>query len=103
MSAFHDLVEADRATFLNLDEFGTEHDVDGATITVVLQDEQVEEKEAAQALSRSMVTMFARTEELTTRKMQGETLYIDGVGYTVDTWLEEMGITKVELSLPESW
>jgi hypothetical protein len=83
MSTFHDLVEADRAIFLNMDEFGTEHDVDGATITVVLEDEQVE--------------------ELTARKMQGETLYIDGVGYTVDTWLEEMGVTRVGLSLPESW
>jgi hypothetical protein len=97
------MVEADREIFINLDEFATEHDVDGSMIHIVLEDEQVESKDETQALSQSALIMFAKTEELNGRKMQGETLYIDDVGYTVQTWLDEMGVTKVTLSLPESW
>ncbi len=103
MSAFRDMVESDRATFINIDEFGDEHYVDGEKIKVVLEDEQVEAKDDTQALSQSVMTMFAYTEELNGRKMQGESICIDDVDYTVQTWLDEMGITKVTMSLPESW
>ena len=109
MSAFKDMVEADRDNvFLNLDEFADEHDVDGKIIRVSLQDEQIEEGSQGQGLSAlglsdSTLVMYAKTEDLNGRKMAGETLYIDDVGYTVITWLEEMGITTVILRLPESW
>lgn len=109
MSAFRDMVEADRdEVFLNLDEFADEHDIDGETIRVILEDEQIEEGTkgqnlAALALSDATLTMYAKTEDLNGRKMAGETIYIDDVGYTVLTWLEEMGITTVILRLPESW
>ena len=47
--------------------------------------------------------LYAKTEELNGRKMAGETLYIDDVGYTVKSWLDNMGITTVILELPESY
>lgn len=104
MSAFQDMVRTDRdAVFLNLEEFGSEHEVDGAVISVVLEEEQLTEKDGTQALSESTVTLFAKSEDLNGRKMAGETLYIDDVGYTVISWLDNMGITTVTLSLPESW
>ena len=103
MSAFTELVDSDLDIFLNGDEFADDHEIDGKTVRAVLENEQVEEKEAANALSRSIITLFAKTADLPARKMQGETLYLDNVGYTVETWLEEMGMTRVMLSLPESW
>ena len=111
MSIFKDLVEADREVFINIDEFGESHDVDGTVINVVLEDEKIEELNGSQTqssptavlLSQSDLILFAKTEELPARKMRGETLYIDDVGYTVDTWLDEMGITRITLHLPESW
>ena len=109
MSAFRDMVKADRDNvFLNLDEFADEHDVDGNVIMVSLQDEQIESGSMGQGLadlglSDATLAMYAKTEDLKGRKMAGETLYIDDVGYTVVTWLEEMGITTVILRLPESW
>lgn len=104
MSTFQDMVAADRdAVFLNLDEFGEEHDVDGEKIRVVLEDTQIIEKDGTQALSDATNRLFAKTEDLNGRKMAGETLYIDDVGYTVKSWLDEMGITVVYLELPESY
>ena len=109
MSAFKDMVEADRdLIFLNLDEFADVHDVDGAMINVVLEDEQLIKGSEGQglsalALSDSTLVMYAKTEDLHGRKMAGETVYIDDVGYTVLSWLEEMGMAVVSLRVPESW
>lgn len=103
MSTFKDLVESDLSVFINLDEFAEEHDIDGNVINVVLEDEAIIDKDDTQALSESAMVLYGKTEELGSRKMRGETLYIDDVGYTVNSWLDEMGITKVTLSLPESW
>lgn len=98
-----DLVEADRDIVLNLDEFADEHNVNGKTMNVVLEYEQIEDVDDVQALSKSAMVLFGKTEELGERRMRGETLYIDDVGYTVERWLDEMGITRINLSLPESW
>ena len=103
MSLFKDLVAADRDIVLNLDDFAEEHDINGMTLKVVFENEAVKDVDDAEVLSKSSVVLFAKTEELGERRMRGETLYIDDVGYTVDRWLDEMGVTKVTLSLPESW
>lgn len=103
MSFFKELMAADRDIVINIDEFGDEHDIDGTVLKVVLEDEQIREADDTEALSESAVVMFAKTEELGDRKMRGETLYIDDVGYIVQKWLDEMGVTRVVLSLPESW
>lgn len=103
MSSFKDMVARDREIFINVDEFGDEHDIEGFKINVVLEDEQIEDIDETKALSQATLIMFAKTEELPVYRNQGESLYIDNVGYTVQTWLEEMGITKVTLTLPEGY
>lgn len=103
MSFFKDLVTADRDIVINIDEFGDEHNIDGNDIKVVLVDEQIRNIDDTEALSEAAAILFAKTEELGDRKMRGETLFIDDVGYTVLKWLDEMGVTRVVLSLPESW
>jgi len=100
---FKELVEADRDIFINLDEFAEEHVVDGSTINAVFEDEEIEDLDESRAVSASTMALFAKTEDLPSRKMQGEVLYVDNVAYTVMKWLEEMGVTKVSLSAPESW
>lgn len=103
MSSFKDMVARDREIFINVDEFGDKHDIEGFKINVVLEDEQIEDIDETKALSQATLIMFAKTEELPVYRNQGESLYIDDVGYTVQTWLEEMGITKVTLTLPEGY
>lgn len=103
MSTFKDLVESDISTFINLDEFASEHDVNGNIINVVLEDEEITDKDDTQAVSDSAMVLYGKTEELGSRRMRGETFYVDDVGYTVNTWLDEMGITKITLTIPESW
>ena len=49
------------------------------------------------------VSAFVTYDSYAVGKMQGESIYIDDVAYTVQTWLDEMGITRVTMTLPESW
>ena len=101
MSAFRDMVEADReGVFLNLDEFADMHLVDYKEIRCSLQNEDSLEKSGEKALGLVTMTLYARTEDLPARRIQGDVLNVDHVDYTVESWAEQMGISVVALSQP---
>ena len=97
---FKAMVAADRrSTFLNLAEFGDKHRIDGKTVTAILDDDTLRERQGGQELSvaESSLLLFAVVEDLPPRKPAGETLNIDGRLYIVDDWREDMGIATVTL------
>ena len=80
--SFKAMVEADRRrTFLNLDEFGEKHTVEGRAIAAVLDDNALKERQGGQELSVA----------------EGEGLNVDGREYIVNDWSEDMGIATVAL------
>ena len=58
-----------RLVFLNLAEFGEEHKVDGKTITVVLDDNALKERQGGQELgvAESSLMLYAAVEDLPPR------------------------------------
>lgn len=97
---FKAMVEADRwRTFLNLDEFGEEHTVEGKTITAVIDDNALKERQGGQELSvaESSLLLYAAVEDLPARRPAGEGLNIDGREYIINDWSEDMGIATVVL------
>ena len=83
--SFKAMVEADRRrTFLNLDEFGEKHTVEGRAIAAVLDDNALKERQGGQ-------------EDLPARRPAGEGLNVDGREYIVNDWSEDMGIATVAL------
>ena len=102
MSPFHELVKADLDIFLNLDEIAETHAVDGEEMVCVLEDSTINGADGWRMLSEATVKLYAKTENLPKRRVRGESLYIDGVGYEVVTWNEEMGMTRVELQAKEN-
>ena len=100
MSAFKDMVAKDRDIFLNLDELGEEHDVSGNTITCVFDDQTLRERQggAELAVAESSILLFAKCEDLPSRKGFGAELMVDGRPYIVITWDEDMGMATVTLS-----
>lgn len=99
MSAFRDMVESDISTvFLNLDEFADEHLVDGQLITCVVQNENATEKSEEKAIGLIVMTVYARTTDLPRRRIQGDTLNVDHIDYTVETWEEQRGMSVISLS-----
>lgn len=99
-SRFKDMVEADRRhVFLDLDEFGEEHRVEGKTITVVLDDNALRERQGGQELSvaESSLLLYAAVEDLPPRRPAGEGLNVDGREYIINDWSEDMGIATIAL------
>ena len=97
---FKAMVEADRRrTFLNLDEFGEKHTVEGRAIAAVLDDNALKERQGGQELSvaESSLLLYAAVEDLPARRPAGEGLNVDGREYIVNDWSEDMGIATVAL------
>lgn len=97
---FKKMVERDRQiVFLNIDEFGEEHKVEGRTITVVLDDNALKERQGGQELgvAESSLMLYAAVEDLPIRRPAGEGLNIDGREYIINDWSEDMGIATIAL------
>lgn len=100
MSAFKDMVSRDRNVFLNLDELGEEHEVADKTITCVFDDTALQERQggAELAVAESSILLYAKCEDLPSRKGFGAELMVDGRPYFVNTWDEDMGMATIILS-----
>lgn len=97
---FKAMIASDRLnTFLNLQEFGEEHRVEGKIITVVLDDDTLKERQGGQELgvAESSLLLFAAVEDLPPKRPAGEGLNIDGREYIINDWREDMGIATVAL------
>ena len=97
---FKEMVARDRfSVFLNVKEFGEEHRVDGKTITVIMDDNTLKERQGGQELSvaESSLLLYAAAEDLPARRPAGEGLNVDGREYIINDWAEDMGIVTIAL------
>ena len=87
MSAFRDMVKTDRdEVFLNPDEFGNLHTIDGKQVMAVVDEPQIEGSSMdAAALAEVDIIVFAKSEDLPTPKPTGDVLIVDGRLFTVQT------------------
>lgn len=98
--SFKEMVAKDvHSTFLNLEEFGEEHRVEGKTITAVIDENALKERQGGQELSvaESSLLLYAAVEDLPARRPAGEGLNVDGREYIVNDWSEDTGIATVAL------
>lgn len=100
MSTFKDIVAADRlSSFLDVDCFGEMYRIDGKEIPIVLDTDELKERQKGQdlAVAESATLFYARVEDLPRRRGVGESLNINGRECIVDDWKEDMGIATVAL------
>ncbi len=99
MMSFKDMVQKDRGIFLNIDEFGEVHKVEGKQITVVIDDNRLRERQggAEVGVAESSLLLFAYSEDLPPRREAGESINVDGREYIVDDWSEDMGVAQIAL------
>jgi hypothetical protein len=99
-STFKDQVVKDiELVFLNLDEFGETHEVEGREITIVIDDDALITRKGAElGVAESSLLIFARCEDLPERKAPGSAINIDGREYIVDDWTESTGVAQIALS-----
>ena len=100
MSGFKDMVAADRSrSFLDLSFFGQSALVEGKSITIVLDDDALQEMQGGQdlAVAESATLFYARSEDLPHRRPAGQSLNVNGRICTIDKWTEEMGMATIVL------
>ena len=97
---FKDMVAADRAAvFLDLDFFGEEYRIEGKSIPIVVDADELKERQGSQdlAVAESGTLFYARVEDLPPRRAPGQSLNVNGRECLVDAWSVDMGIATVVL------
>lgn len=97
---FKEMVARDlRKTFLNLEEFGEKHRIEGKTIVAVLDENTLTERKGGQELSvaESSLLLYAAVGDLPARRPAGEGLNVDGREYIINDWTEDMGMATIAL------
>ena len=89
MSNFKQMLEADRAVFLDPEEFGEEHTVEGRSVVVVIDEAILVESKRAEELGKS--------EDLPDQRSAGQSLNVDGREYIVAEWRVDYGVAKIYL------
>ena len=100
MSGFKDMVAEDRSrVFLDLSFYGQTARVEGKTITIVMDDDELKARQGGQdlAVAESATLFYARSEDLPSRRPAGQSLNVNGRECTIDKWTEEMGIATIVL------
>ena len=91
---------ADRGIFLNLDEFGDLHVIEGRTITAILDEETFGESKKGEdiGLAAFDFVLFARVEDLPAQRASGEGLNVNGKECTIVSWRTDDGMASIYLS-----
>ena len=106
MSAFKDMVEADISNvFLNLDEFGEIHNLNGSDCACVISSDKTDDRTAniqggrrtPEGLHGDYITVCVKTADLPKIPVQGTNFKVDGKRYTVDTCTDDMGVLTITL------
>ena len=100
MNTFKDMMAADRGIFLNLDEFGDEHVIEGKAIVAMLDEETFSESKKGEdiGLAAFDCVLFARVEDLPERRASGECLNVNGKEFTVVSWRTDGSVASIYLS-----
>ena len=94
------MVAADRTNvFLDLEYFGETFRIEGKSIPIVLDNDQLKHRQGSQdlAVAESGTLFYARTEDLPKRKAPGNSMNINGRECIIDDWQEDMGIATIVL------
>lgn len=96
---FKEMVDADRAVFMDVDFFGSQHTVEGKKVTVVVDDDALRQRQGGQemTIAESTLLFHAKTEDLPKGLAPGKTLNFDGKECLVDDVVQAMGIAAVTL------
>lgn len=100
MSGFKAMVDDDRlSVFLDTDFFGELYRIEGKEIPIVLDNDELKERQAGQdlAVAESATLFYARVEDLPPRRAAGENLNVNGRECLIDDWQQDMGIATVTL------
>ena len=98
MSLKDKILEDINSVFLNLEDFGEIHTVDGKSVVCMFDDDALKIRSGSNELSvsESTLLLFAKESDLS-RKIAGDEILIDGRIYIVDDWKVNFGVAEIVL------
>lgn len=102
---FKDYVAADvSAVFINPDEFGEEHDIDGESISIVLDSDIIQERSERMDMYedgtfQNRIIFFVRKDDLGYVPEENQLMHFNGMPGIVNESREEMGVIRVALEM----
>jgi hypothetical protein len=93
-------IESDiESVFLNPEDFGEEHFIDGKPVVCVLtSDNTLPLAEAFRpGISDAQIDLYVASKDIK-RKPVGQVLMVDAKQYQVDDWMVDMGLAHIRLS-----
>lgn len=103
MSGFKDAVAADiKGVFINSDEFADVHDIDGASITCVIDTDLIHERSTmvSESLFGLQCVLHVSTLDID-EPVRGQIMRLDGQLYIVQEIAENMGMYDITLEAAE--
>ena len=97
---FKDMVAADiAATFLDRNFFSEPYRIEGKTVLIVIDNDQLRERQGGQdlAVAESATLFHAAAVDLPPRKAPGSSININGRECIIDDWTEAMGVATIAL------
>lgn len=100
MTKFAEMVTTDRdAVFLNPEEFGERHRIEGKAIVAVTDESTNGASGAASiGLAEYDLIVYAKVEDLPKKRPTGEALNVDGREFSILSWREDCGIAEIQLA-----
>lgn len=105
---FKDMVQEDiKNIFLNPEEFGEPHMIDGKEMTIIVDENELIEREKktktmAEGLHVKQLLIYVSKEDFGPEPLVNRLLELDGDNYTVTDVSSEMGIYAISLEANES-
>lgn len=94
------------ALFFDLDEFAEMHEINGRQMCVVLDSNELLERESGNrigryqdGLYRAQLLLYVKAEEYGARPKVGSMLYLDGKPYRVSEAVDEGGVYSITLEV----
>jgi len=103
-----DVIAADlSAVFFNIDEFAEQHDINGTSMPVIIDEDVLKERsnnksETFDGVYRGEVVLFVKAADLLKRPVKGQPLRLDGRLMMVGSCSESNGMLEIALEANES-
>lgn len=108
MSSFKEMIQNDlKNVFLNPNEFGETHMIDGREMTIIIDEIELVKREARiktidKGLHKKQLLIYVSAEEFGEEPLIGRLLDLDGSYYEVKDVANEAGMYSISLEVNES-
>lgn len=106
MKTFKDVLRSDiKSVFLNFDEFGEEHEINGETVLIIIDENELTEREKRirrgidAELHKKQLLFYVAAEDFGPLPSPGRLLELDGKKYEITEADNEDGIYSINLEV----